>query len=101
MALSKLRNRAHRSSHPTESTWAPRPWRAGTRPRLRLIKGEADRTPQERRVVAEVLSDGTIRELSGAKAWDTKTQSDWQEGSLAGDGWTMWWERRPWIERSA
>jgi hypothetical protein len=104
MALEMLRNRVDRSGRAetsTESTWSPRPWRPGTRPRLRLIKGEADRTPEERRVVAEILSDGTIRGLSGSKAWDTKSQPDWRQGSVAGDGWTMWWERRPWIERSA
>lgn len=70
------------------------------RPRLRLVRGEAKRTP-ERRVVAEVLSDGTIRQMDGTKAWDTKSPSGWRQGTVTGNGWTLWWEHRPWTAKTA
>ncbi|HJP64785.1 MAG TPA: hypothetical protein VKA30_00615 [Actinomycetota bacterium] len=90
MAMKSLWKRAHYPSHDTA--------RAGRR--LRLVKGEGIRAPEER-VVAEILSDGSIREVRGAKAWDTKSPTPWDQGTVAGEGWTLWWERRPWVERSA
>jgi hypothetical protein len=66
-----------------------------TRPRLRLVNGEARRSPRPH-VVAEVLSDGTVRNRDDSTAWETGSNSGWRQGSLSGDGWTLWWERRPW-----
>jgi hypothetical protein len=71
-----------------------------TRPRLRLVRGGKSTTPQPR-VVAQVLSDGTIREMDGTKAWDTRSSGGWRQGSVAGDGWTLWWEHRPWTGKTA
>ncbi len=65
------------------------------RPRLRLVKGEA-RPSQRPHVVAEVLSDGTVRQRNASAASETGSPSGWRQGSLSGDGWTLWWERRPW-----
>ena len=90
MAMQSLWKRTNRSAQPSR----------GEGRRFRLVKGEANR-PSDQRVVAEILSDGSIREVSGAKAWDTKSPTPWDQGTVAGDGWTMWWERRPWLERSA
>jgi hypothetical protein len=51
-------------------------------------------------VVAEVLSDGTVRPVgTGERARDGKPFSS---GTVAGDGWTLWWQRRSWAqERTA
>jgi hypothetical protein len=68
--------------------------RVASKPRLRLVKGESRRSPRPH-VVAEVLSDGTVRQ-HGSEAWETGSSSGWRQGSLSGDGWTLWWERRPW-----
>ena len=70
------------------------------RPRLRLVRGGKSTSPQPR-VVAEVMSDGTIRPLAGIKAWDTATQNGGNAGSVAGKGWTLWWEHRPWTGKTA
>ena len=47
------------------------------------------------RPVALVLEDGTIRSLhapSGTRRFAT--------GTLAGPGWTLWWERRVWARNA-
>ena len=72
----------------------------GRRPRLRLVRGGKHASPQPR-VVAEVLSDGTVRDMDGTKAWDTTSSGGWRQGSLNGDGWTLWWEHRPWTGKTA
>jgi hypothetical protein len=62
---------------------------------LRVIEGgQATPAPEGRRVVAEILSDGTIRQVA-------EPQSDggdrgFATGHVAGDGWTVWWDRRYW-----
>ena len=66
-----------------------------SRPRLRLVTGESRRSPRPH-VVAEVLSDGSVRHRDGSEAWETGSSSGWRQGSVSGDGWTVWWERRPW-----
>lgn len=70
------------------------------RPRLRLVRGGKRASPSPR-VVAEVLSDGTVRPMSGTKAWDTSTQNGVTAGSVNGKGWTLWWEHRPWTGKTA
>jgi hypothetical protein len=69
------------------------------RNRLRLIRSGAKRSPA--RVVAEVLSDGTVRQMDGVKAWDTKSHDGFHQGSVVGNGWTLWWEHRPWAAKTA
>jgi hypothetical protein len=68
--------------------------RNASRPRLRVVSGA--RHSARPHVVAELLSDGTIRPRDGSAGWETGSKSGWRQGSLAGDGWTLWWERRPW-----
>lgn len=49
----------------------------------------------ETRVVAEILSDGTIRPRSEGVHWDAaESRHGWASGTVSGDGWTIWWERR-------
>ena len=61
------------------------------RPVLRSISaGPSD--GRESDVVAEILSDGTVRPVAtqngqaGSKAWS--------EGSISGRSWILWWTRR-------
>jgi hypothetical protein len=42
--------------------------------------------------VAVILADGSVRDLAGAEAPDT--DRGWALGSVAGNGWILWWERR-------
>jgi hypothetical protein len=92
MALQKMRERGDREALMARFR--------ENRSRLRLIRSEAKRSP-EPRVVAEVLSDGTIREMDGIKAWDTKSEDGFHQGSVVGNGWTLWWEHRPWTAKTA
>ena len=57
----------------------------------RLPRREAT---QARQVVAVVLSDGTVRELSGGEI--QAASDDFAKGQVSGEGWTLWWERRDW-----
>ncbi len=55
---------------------------------------EGDRAPapsEERQVVAVILSDGTIRELGERPEEDPRPYAT---GTVSGDGWHLWWERR-------
>ena len=63
-------------------------------PGLKVIEGgRAPRTADRREVVAEILSDGTVRVGHG----EPESREDgFAVGQMAGDGWTMWWERRDW-----
>ena len=61
------------------------------RPILRVIGGRQPR--RQPGVVAEVLSDGTIRVAGGSEDQGNRSFS---AGHLAGDGWTIWWNRRYW-----
>lgn len=68
--------------------------RRANAPALRVIEGA--RAPRQREmsdVVAEVLSDGTIRLVGSGEADDDRLFS---VGQLSGDGWTLWWDRRRW-----
>ncbi|MGH2661864.1 MAG: hypothetical protein ACRDH8_03450 [Actinomycetota bacterium] len=65
------------------------------RPRLQVVEGEAEGASQRGpQVVAVVLSDGTVREVGAEWSEQRPARRDWASGSLAGDGWTLWWERR-------
>jgi hypothetical protein len=53
----------------------------------------------ETQVVAEILSDGTLRRRSDGVHWDaSEGRKGWASGSVSGDGWTLWWERRSFEE---
>ena len=45
-------------------------------------------------IVAVVLSDGSIRNLSDGEL--RRPEEDFDAGQVSGDGWTLWWERRTW-----
>jgi hypothetical protein len=47
--------------------------------------------PVSSEVVAEVLADGSIREVGERARRPTR---DYETGQIAGDGWILWWERR-------
>lgn len=65
------------------------------RPRLEVVEGEGEQASQPGpKVVAVVLSDGTVREVGAEWSEQRPPRRDWTSGSLAGDGWTLWWERR-------
>jgi hypothetical protein len=50
-------------------------------------------------VVAEVLSDGTLQSVErDHRGFD---QRHFSTGTLAGDGWTLWWQRRSWSLETA
>jgi hypothetical protein len=51
--------------------------------------------PNKRRVVAEILSDGSIRPVGGSEPVDFP-KSPFVTGRLAGEDWVLWWERRAW-----
>ncbi|HEX2089538.1 MAG TPA: hypothetical protein VHI54_06390 [Actinomycetota bacterium] len=61
------------------------------KPVLRSVPAGADDRHGED-VVAEILSDGTVRPVAspngqaGSKAWS--------EGSISGRSWILWWTRR-------
>jgi hypothetical protein len=58
------------------------------RPALKVVPSPADDPP----AVAVILADGSVRDLAGAEAPDT--DRGWALGSVAGNGWILWWERR-------
>jgi hypothetical protein len=47
--------------------------------------------PVKPEVVAEVLSDGTIRQVGEEPR---PAAEDFETGRISGDGWILWWERR-------
>ena len=55
--------------------------------------GSHARRPASRRpVVAEVLEDGTIRPVGAARVRGGGGR--YSVGTVNGDGWVLWWERR-------
>jgi hypothetical protein len=65
------------------------------RPALRVIDGGASVARREGpEVVAEVLSDGTIRVIGGPDA--RADDRSYATGQVSGDGWSIWWDRRYW-----
>jgi hypothetical protein len=72
-----------------------RPQETTERPALRVIDGgEAPPAPDPRQVVAEVLSDGSVRLVAGPQ--DANGDHGYATGQVTGDGWTVWWDRRYW-----
>jgi hypothetical protein len=62
-------------------------------PTLEVIDGGlAESSPERAEVVAEVLSDGTIRVLGVPE----EVREGFSVGHLTGPGWTIWWDRRRW-----
>ena len=67
----------------------------GTRPVLQVIEGgESPAAMDERQVVAEILSDGTIRLVAGPTG--RNGDRGYATGQVGGEGWTVWWDRRYW-----
>ncbi len=65
------------------------------RPALRVIDGDGAWVPDDRaEVVAEILSDGTVRMRAPAEAGAHDHR--FATGHVAGEGWTIWWDRRYW-----
>jgi hypothetical protein len=60
-------------------------------PTLEVIDGGLA-APERAEVVAEVLSDGTIRVLGVPQ----EDHEGFSVGHLTGPGWTIWWDRRRW-----
>ncbi len=76
------------SAKPHEATEA-------TRPVLQVFEGgESPAAEDERQVVAEILSDGTVRLVADPNG-ETGDRG-YATGQVAGDGWTVWWDRRYW-----
>ena len=64
-------------------------------PHLRPIDGDGDgKDLAPSRVVAVVLSDGSVRELGAGWGEPGPDERSWSSGSVAGAGWVLWWERR-------
>ena len=66
-------------------------WRSAPRVEER---GDCDVLPLRRDVVAEILSDGSIRHVDGGQ--EEPNTSSWAEGEVSGPTWTLWWARRSW-----
>jgi hypothetical protein len=60
------------------------------RPALRLVPPLADEPP----AVAVILEDGSVHELARNGEVAPAREQGWASGSVAGDGWILWWERR-------
>jgi hypothetical protein len=43
-------------------------------------------------VVAEILSDGTVRPVAGSNG--QASSKAWSEGSISGRSWILWWTKR-------
>jgi hypothetical protein len=70
-------------------TLATRPHQVPAPPRIPIRNR---RSPE---VVAEILSDGTIRPMDRRNRTTMDEDAHgWSSGSLSGRGWFLWWERR-------
>ncbi|HEX2069803.1 MAG TPA: hypothetical protein VHH54_06325 [Actinomycetota bacterium] len=47
---------------------------------------------REHEVVAEILSDGTVRPVASPNGHGAS--KPWSEGSISGRSWILWWNRR-------
>ncbi|MDQ4005536.1 MAG: hypothetical protein M3135_04430 [Actinomycetota bacterium] len=54
--------------------------------------GQEERPEPRRHVVAEVLSDGTVR--PEGTLGPVEGEQEWSQGEVSGDGWVLWWQRR-------
>jgi hypothetical protein len=68
---------------------------------LRMPQGSLRRrpspaeTPEGKRVVGVILSDGTVREVGEGRS-SARGAPEWSAGSISGRDWTLWWQRRSW-----
>ena len=63
------------------------------RPALRSIPAhEPNSSSEGTEVVAEILSDGTVRPVA-SHSGQTAPKA-WTEGSISGRSWILWWTRR-------
>lgn len=71
--------------------------RTNTSPFLRLVPPvEVEAEPRDHEVVAEILTDGTIRAKDpDARSWVTEDKPDWSTGHVANGRWILWSQRRP------
>ena len=58
------------------------------RPVLRSVPSDGP----ESGVVAEILSDGTVRPVASQNG--QASSKAWSEGSISGRSWILWWTRR-------
>jgi len=63
-----------------------------TRSKQHIPRLHARRPAPPRPVVAEVLEDGTIRPVGKARVRGSGDR--YSVGTVNGDGWVLWWERR-------
>lgn len=67
------------------------PWQGGSGSSFRQIRLD----DQGRGVVAEILSDGTVRPAGTlGSAEGDHPSGEWVEGKIGGDDWILWWQRR-------
>ncbi len=64
------------------------------RPPLRLVPPREPADDLHSPILAVILADGSIREVTGRPAARREPISSWASGSVAGEGWILWWERR-------
>ncbi len=62
------------------------------RPALRAVPSEDFVTSRDSEVVAEILSDGTVRPVASHDG--ELAPKAWSEGSISGRSWILWWTRR-------
>ncbi len=63
---------------------------APARPALRSVP--ANDSHRQNEVVAEILSDGTVRPVASPNGHGAS--KPWSEGSISGRSWILWWNRR-------
>jgi hypothetical protein len=71
--------------------------REGAQPAVPVLRSVSDQELDEREraasdVVAEILSDGTVRPVVNPDG--DKAGKGWDEGSICGRSWILWWTRR-------
>lgn len=62
------------------------------RPALRPVPAQDADTAGASDVVAEILSDGTVRPVASPNG--EHAPKAWSEGSISGRSWILWWTRR-------
>ncbi len=61
-------------------------------PTLRPVPAQDASTAGATEVVAEILSDGTVRPVVNPNG--ENAAKAWSEGSISGRSWILWWTRR-------
>ena len=63
------------------------------RPDLRAVSApKANGGPESGEVVAEILSDGSVRPVANQNG--PASPQGWSEGAISGRSWILWWTRR-------